>query len=396
MRSLLRTVLAAAVFTSGAAYTAPAQTAQGATDGYVVVTKPRDWTGEGVRVRGLTVGKPMDVEGLVYHRSGIVRVTVNGQDATLSQTPSGVTRFVTTVAARARDTGVEVVAYPANGAAMTREYGRGSAVAAAQTAAPPPPAPVSPASAPEIFASGAATLRVSVAGLPSSARTSVASSLRAVPYVTVSSRERDPAHLTIRREENSFLVVGPDGAVRHTLPAPTPAAGAAALVPILREEVGARRLAEIAAPRGAAPLEFSFLRAKSSFRLNEPIELRLRAGRDGYLTVVDLGTNGTVTVLFPSELDRGNLVREGQVVTIPTAAMREGDQVIAASEPVGRGIVRAFLTPQPLEIATPAGEAVQAEAVIQALRAAIATAGSGSRETASLWTTSVLHYEITR
>ncbi|HEX2095278.1 MAG TPA: DUF4384 domain-containing protein [Longimicrobiaceae bacterium] len=395
MRSLLRILPVAVVALTVAART-PAQTTGAVDEGYIVILEPREWTGEGVR--GLTLSeRPLDVVGLAHHRSGIVRVTVNGKNATLTRNSSGVTRFSVAVPAEARREGVEVIAFPANGTALTRRYGRAGPVAASPTP-PRPAAATAPAPSPAggSSAAEAATLRVSVADLPSSARSSVAASLRAVPSVVVSSRRRDPAHLTIRREGEEFVVVGMDGAVRHRVAAPTPAAGAAALAPLLREEQGARRLAEIAAPAGAAPLQFSFLRARSSFRVNESIELRVRAGLDGYLTVVDLGTNGTVTVLFPTEHDRGNLVRRGQEVIIPTPEMRRayGEEAIRASEPVGRGVVRAFITPRPLVI-TPPGGTVQAETVIQALREAIETTASGSAA-APLWTTAVLFYEITR
>lgn len=397
MRAPLRAFLVAVAALTTAAR-APAQTAGAAADGgYIVILEPREWTGEGVR--GLSLNeKPLDVVGLVHHSSGIVRVTVNGKDAALTRNQSGVTRFTAAIPAEARRSGVEVIAFPASGAGIARRYGPEGPVAAS----PPPPRPAgttmpAPLPARESSASGAATLRVSVADLSGSARSSIAASLRAVPSVTVSSRKSDPAHLSVRREGEEYVVVGMDGAVRHRVSATSPAGGAAALAPLLREEQGARQLAEIVPPAGAPPLHFSFLRARSSFRVNDPIELRVRAGSDGYLTVVDLGTNGTVTVLFPTAHDRASLVRRGQEVIIPTAEMRQayGDEAIKASEPVGRGVVRAFITPKPLAITTP-DAAVRAEALIQALRAAVETAGPGTSGAAPPWTASVLHYEITR
>ncbi len=90
---------------------------------------------------------------------------------------------------------------------------------------------------------------------------------------------------------------------------------------------------------------------KTSFGLGEEISFSLESDRDGYVTLIDLGTDGTVAMLLPNAETPSVRIRAGQKLRYP-----EGEVYFEAQLPVGGGMVRAFLTPEPLDIEIPSGE----------------------------------------
>lgn len=237
-------------------------------------------------------------------------------------------------------------------------------------------------------------LRVLVADLPAAARQPLAQATSAGSGLILTDDPNVLANLIVRQQAQSYQVLGIDGAIRHTISAPSPQAAASALLPVLEKEQAARRLGMLQNPAHPFPLDFAFSGAKRSFRLAETIEFRVRSGRDGYLTVVDLGTDGTVSVIFPNDLEHDNRVRAGQQITLPTAAM---NTEFVAEEPVGQGMVRAFVTERPLNLRSQDG-VIGAEAIAQALREAAGQSPLRGTDTVPVgsWATASIVYTITR
>ena len=115
----------------------------------------------------------------------------------------------------------------------------------------------------------------------------------------------------------------------------------------------------------------------------------MRADRAGYLTLVDLGTDGTLFVLFPFSPDDAAPLPAGRELLLPNAAARAQfapDPPYKASPPTGAGMVRAFVTPRPLVLPDPASGSLSANALLKALQDA--TPGGEP------WATAVLSYRI--
>ena len=129
------------------------------------------------------------------------------------------------------------------------------------------------------------------------------------------------------------------------------------------------------------------------------IRIHASSERAGYLTVVDLGTDDKVTVLFPNAFHRDNRIQANAEFTFPTDAM---DFEFQAQEPAGRGMVRAFLTPAPLDLPTDAqgfvtGDVPLADRIAAAVRTAAGTvAGTSDAIRLDSWGTASLVYDITR
>ncbi len=88
--------------------------------------------------------------------------------------------------------------------------------------------------------------------------------------------------------------------------------------------------------------------SKKAYRIGEPIQVGVRVTRDAYVTLVDLGTSGQVTVLYPNRFYQNNFVRAGVDVLIPAT---DAGFVLAVQGPKGFEQIRAIATEEPVSFA---------------------------------------------
>lgn len=227
-----------------------------------------------------------------------------------------------------------------------------------------------------------ATLRVSVSGVSPATRAAIAAQLKNVQGITLVEGPRDFAHLIVRPKESDYAIIGLDGATRHVGKAPE-------MATFLAQEAGAHSLAALENPAHPFALAFEFANNQKSFKVGDSVEFRAKSGRDGYLTIVDLGTDGKVAVIYPSESSQDNRVKAGQEFVLPN-----GDIKFEAQLPSGRGIARAFVTDKPLDLAFAQSDASQAPAVGRALRKAIGA--NTSAIPVNNWATASVVYSISK
>lgn len=85
-------------------------------------------------------------------------------------------------------------------------------------------------------------------------------------------------------------------------------------------------------------------------RIGELIQFNFRAERDCYLTLLDLGTSGKITVLFPNQYRPDGAIEGGKVYQ--TGAKGELPFQIRATGPSGRELVKVIATLEPLDLAS--------------------------------------------
>ena len=235
-------------------------------------------------------------------------------------------------------------------------------------------------------------LLVNVAAIDTRLAEALEAALGATPSIGLVEAEASFSHLIVRRRGDELRVVGADGFVRHdAVPATTEAM--ADLATLLRKEAAAKNLGDMENPAQGFGFGVRLLGGKTAFGLGEEISFSVESDRDGYLTLVDIGTDGTVSMLLPNSESGTVRLRAGVTVTYP-----EGDVYFEAQPPVGTGMVRAFLTAEPLPIDIPAGELYRmggedfAAEVAGALIAAVGTdEGAVSLDS---WGTASVVYEI--
>lgn len=206
----------------------------------------------------------------------------------------------------------------------------------ARRAAPPPSnaAPTSPG-----------TLGIRVDGLADPLRARVDSVLRVLTGVRKETSAGGAADLVLQADGTGRLIVS-DRAGRSRTETIEPSAVVAVLPGLIRHAQAAAELAALDA--GAAPgdLRIEFANGRRDFAVGEQLRWRVRSARGGFLTLVDIGPAGTVTVLNPSYASDVERIGAAEDATVPRATMGPFN----ASLPAGAGSVRAIVTDSPLRL----------------------------------------------
>ncbi len=80
--------------------------------------------------------------------------------------------------------------------------------------------------------------------------------------------------------------------------------------------------------------------------MGETVRFHVRTSQDAYVTLVNIGTSGAVTVLFPNRFHPSHAVAAGQTESIPAAAA--GFDLVIQGPP-GFEHVRAIATDRPVK-----------------------------------------------
>jgi hypothetical protein len=237
-------------------------------------------------------------------------------------------------------------------------------------------------------------LLVSIAALDTRLGGLLRTELAASPGIRLVDREDAFAHLIVRRGGEELRVLGSDGFPRHT-GIGSDGGGVTRLADALRKEAASKRLADMDNPAQPFGVRLELLAGRTEFGVGEEIGFTVESERDGYLTLVDMGTDGTVAVLLPNAETRSLRLSAGRPLTFPEPG---GALTFVAQEPAGTGLVRAFVTERPLEIAIPAGEEYAFGGEELAARiGALLTSAAGEIEGAvrlDSWGTASVVYEI--
>jgi hypothetical protein len=240
---------------------------------------------------------------------------------------------------------------------------------------------------------GDSPLLVNVASIDTRLAEALAAAMGSGTSVRLLEGENQFSHLIVRRRGDELRVIGSDGFARHEGISAAPDA-MGDLATLLGKEAAAKSLGDMDNPAQSFGFSVSLLDERTAFGLGEDIGFIIESDRDGYVTLVDLGTDGTVAMLLPNEDEPSMQIRAGQRLAYPA-----GDIAFEALPPAGGGMVRAFLTERPLDITIPAGElfasggAAFAAEITEALKRAAGLDGGAVR--LESWGTASVVYEIT-
>jgi Domain of unknown function (DUF4384) len=85
---------------------------------------------------------------------------------------------------------------------------------------------------------------------------------------------------------------------------------------------------------------------KARYRVGESVTLRVEASRDGFLTLVNVGTSGKLTVLFPNRFSPTHEVKAGKIYAIPEP---KDNYELVLQGPAGSELVYALFTLRPMK-----------------------------------------------
>ncbi len=86
---------------------------------------------------------------------------------------------------------------------------------------------------------------------------------------------------------------------------------------------------------------------RTTYRVGEPIHFYFRAERDCYLNLVDINSEGEISLLFPNRFDSNNSVQGGKTYRIPGDNYGFG---LEAMPPTGTDRIYAIASTRPLDI----------------------------------------------
>lgn len=202
------------------------------------------------------------------------------------------------------------------------------------------------------------------------------------------------SHLIIRRLGQETRIVGSDGFIRHD-GLPTGAAAGPALAGVLRREAAAKQLADMENPGQRFGVELEISGGRTELGLGETLTFSVKSERAGYVTLVDLATDGTVAMLLPNEDQPSIRIEAGRTLTYPSA---DSGVEFIVQEPIGLSMVRVFVTEQPLNIEIPSGEVYAfggeefARTVTEAVQDAVGSVDGAVR--LDSWGTASIVYDI--
>jgi hypothetical protein len=88
-------------------------------------------------------------------------------------------------------------------------------------------------------------------------------------------------------------------------------------------------------------------RHDQTYRLGEPITVSVRSHATAYITVLNFGTSGRMTVVFPNQFQQDNLVHADQVVQVPPA---DAPFRLFSSGPAGIELLQVVASDHPLSL----------------------------------------------
>ena len=102
-----------------------------------------------------------------------------------------------------------------------------------------------------------------------------------------------------------------------------------------------------AAPAGALSVVAWVDHADNTYAMGEAVRLFVRANKDAYVTVLNVGPSGNTTMLFPNAAQRDARVRARQVVEIPASGSGAS---IRVGGPVGRELIKVIASTSPVPL----------------------------------------------
>ncbi|MEW6379705.1 MAG: FlgO family outer membrane protein [bacterium] len=91
---------------------------------------------------------------------------------------------------------------------------------------------------------------------------------------------------------------------------------------------------------------------RSDYKTGDSLTLYVKSDRDCYLSLLDIGTSGKLTVIFPNPLQKDNFIRGGRTYSIPSPEF--GGVNITVSGPAGIERIKAIASIEPFALVDPA------------------------------------------
>lgn len=192
-------------------------------------------------------------------------------------------------------------------------------------------------------------LYVTVLDQDAARRSAIEAALKKIRFVGLATPNQTTDRWLRAEVENGKLtgwLVNPEGRSFPKRQANDPAGLVAALQKDLSNAYVLKRLALLDNPTPDINVDVS-VDGKAVKMEGETIVFRFKADKDCYLTLVDCGTSGEITVIFPNARHKDNHIVAGKEYSIPSTDM---DFELETHGPPGREMVKAIATVKPVDL----------------------------------------------
>ena len=100
-------------------------------------------------------------------------------------------------------------------------------------------------------------------------------------------------------------------------------------------------------PDGTQPLRIHVWTDRQRYKVGDTLTFQFETTRDGYVTLVNSGTSGAVTILFPNRYSNGNQVKAKTRYSVPGP---QDDYMMKVLGPPGIDLVYALVTLEPMNV----------------------------------------------
>ena len=87
-------------------------------------------------------------------------------------------------------------------------------------------------------------------------------------------------------------------------------------------------------------------RNNNTYAIGEAVTFYFKSNRDCYIYLMDIGTSGKVTMIYPNQYDQNNQIKADVTYQLP----RAGSFQFTASGPAGNEMVKAIATLKPTDL----------------------------------------------
>jgi hypothetical protein len=100
-------------------------------------------------------------------------------------------------------------------------------------------------------------------------------------------------------------------------------------------------------PEAGFKVDLSVDRKDATYKVGDPITFSFKTNKDCRLSLFNVGTSGKVTIIFPNEYQKDNLVKAGTEYRIPS---KDAKYLFKANGPAGEDIVKAIATLEKVDL----------------------------------------------
>lgn len=107
------------------------------------------------------------------------------------------------------------------------------------------------------------------------------------------------------------------------------------------KQVVAEKIQKIKNPKSDFQIKLAVNKKDATYKAGEVIKLKFNSTKDCYLTLIDVGTDGKVTIFFPNKFQKDIKIKAGETYSVPG---KDAKWLLRVKGPAGKEVIKAIAT----------------------------------------------------